>query len=143
MPDGLSHHCLPMTHQLVDGITCRIAWESLGFGGRYSTDVRHTGCRGKCPVENVLSLKPPALPGTRFVLLEPSNPIYAPFDDMQPAAGCIVAVRRGHLSWIDYAYPYVSKVPLVLGISPSFPATLLVACFIATARALKALSARW
>ena len=36
---------------------------------------------------------------------------------------------------------YVLNVPFVLGISPSRPATLLVACLIATASALKADSA--
>jgi len=36
---------------------------------------------------------------------------------------------------------YVLKVPLVLGTSPSRPATLVVACLIATANALKADSA--
>lgn len=39
--------------------------------------------------------------------------------------------------------PHVLNVPFVLGISPSRPATLLVAILIATANALNALSARW
>ncbi len=37
--------------------------------------------------------------------------------------------------------PYTLSVPLVLGTSPSLPATLLVACLTATASALNALSA--
>ena len=38
---------------------------------------------------------------------------------------------------------YTLSVPLVLGTSPSRPATRLVACLVATASALKALSALW
>jgi len=38
---------------------------------------------------------------------------------------------------------HVLNVPFVLGTSPSLPGTLVVACLIATAKALNALSARW
>lgn len=50
---------------------------------------------------------------------------------------------RKYNHYIYYILYQVLKVPLVLGISPSLPATLVVAILSATANALKALSALW
>jgi len=50
------------------------------------------------------------------------------------------------MKWNGYFFSksnHVLNVPFVLGISPSLPATLLVAVLKATASALKALSALW